>query len=44
MAYKRLTIDDMRIVLAEDEVQKLNELSLDSSLSAVVNDGIDLVA
>ena len=28
MAWKRLTIDDLRLVLAEDEVEKLNERSL----------------
>lgn len=28
MAWSRLTIDDLRLVLAEDEVEKLNERSL----------------
>jgi len=31
MAWSRLTIDDLRLVLAEDEVEKLNERSLDDS-------------
>ena len=28
MAWSRLTIDDLRLVLAEDEIEKLNERSL----------------
>lgn len=32
MAWKRLTIDDLRLVLAEDEVEKLNQRSLEDSL------------
>lgn len=45
MAWKRLTIDDMRLVLAEDEVEKLNERSLeDSKLSVVIQEQLDVVA
>lgn len=29
MSWARLTIDDLRLVLSEDEVEKLNERSLD---------------
>lgn len=37
MAWKRLSIDDLRLVLAEDEVEKLNERSLtDDKLSVVI--------
>ena len=36
--WKRLTIDDLRLTLAEDEVEKLNTCSLDSNLSSVVQD------
>lgn len=38
MAWNRLTIDNLRLVLAEDEVEKLNEVSLDPNLSAVIQD------
>ena len=38
MSWKQLTIDDLRLVLAEDEVEKLNEVSLDPSLSTVIQD------
>lgn len=44
MAYKRLTIDDLRTILSEDEVQRLNTLSKDANITQIVNDGIDLVA
>lgn len=32
MAWKRLGIDDLRLVLAEDEVSKLNQYSLANPL------------
>lgn len=38
MVWKQLTIDDLRLVLAEDEVDKLNEVSLNPSLSTVIQD------
>lgn len=44
MAWNRLTIDNLRLVLAEDEVEKLNEVSLDPNLSAVIQDQLDMVA
>lgn len=44
MAYKQLTIADLRTILSEDEVQKLNTLSKDSNITQIVNDGINLVA
>lgn len=36
--WKRLTIDDLRLTLAEDEVDKLSTRSLDSNLSGIVQD------
>lgn len=44
MAWKRLTIDDLRLVLAEDEVQKLDERSLDPGVSDVIQQQLDAVA
>jgi hypothetical protein len=44
MSWSRLTKDDLRLVLAEDEVQKLDEISLDPSLSAVVQQQLDMVS
>lgn len=45
MAWNRLTIDDVRLVLSEDEVEKLNERSLaDSKLSVVIQQELDAVA
>ena len=35
MGWTRLTIDDLRLVLAEDEVDKLNTRSLDANLSEI---------
>ena len=43
MAWKKLDINDLRLVLSEDEVLKLNELSLDQSITEVINDTIELV-
>lgn len=45
MAWSRLTINDLRLVLAEDEVQKLNQYSLDDPLfETVIQSQLDLVA
>ena len=44
MSWKQLTIDDLRLVLSEDEVDKLNEVSLDPSLSTVIQDQLDMVS
>ena len=42
MSWKRLTKDDLRLVLAEDEIQKLEQASLDlPSLSAVIQQQLD---
>ncbi len=44
MAWKRLTIDDVKLVLAQDEIDRLSSLSLDPELSSVVNDTCNLLA
>lgn len=45
MSWERLTIDDLRLVLAEDEIEKLNERSLaDDKLSVVLQEQLDLVS
>ena len=42
MAWKRLTKDDLRLVLAEDEIQKLEQASIDlPNLSAVIQQQLD---
>ena len=43
--WERLTIDDLRLVLAEDEIEKLNERSLaEDKLSVVIQEQLDLVS
>ena len=42
--WKRLNIDDLRTILSEDEIERLNTLSVDNSIESVVNDGIDLIS
>lgn len=44
MAWKKLEIDDLRLILSEDEVEKLDTLSLDTSITAVINDTLNLVS
>lgn len=45
MAWKQLTIDDLRLVLAEDEIEKLNERSLsDDKFLVVIQQQLDTVA
>lgn len=44
MAWERLDIDDLRLTLAEDEVQKLNTCSLDENLSGVIQQQLDMAA
>lgn len=36
--WKRLTIDDLRLALSEDEVEKLSSRSLDNNLSSIIQD------
>ena len=42
--WKRLNIDDLRTILSEDEIERLNTLSVDASIENVVNNGIDLIS
>lgn len=44
MKWKRLTIDDLRLVLAEDEVEKLDTRSLDQDVSDIIQSQLDCVA
>lgn len=44
MAWKQLTNDDLKKILSQDELDTLNEMSVDPSISSVVQDAIDLVA
>lgn len=40
----RLNINDLRLVLAEDEIQKLDNLSKSTNISAIINDQLDMVS
>ena len=42
--WKALDIDDLRLILSEDETAQLNQYSLDQSLTAVINDTINMVS
>ena len=42
--WKALDIDDLRLILSEDETTQLNQYSLDQSLTAVINDTINMVS
>ena len=44
MKWKRLTIDDLRLVLAEDEVDKLENRSLDEDVQNIIQSQLDCVA
>lgn len=44
MGWAQLTYDDMRLYLAKDELDKLQNASIDQDLSSVVNDTLDLVS
>lgn len=45
MSWKRIDIDDVRLSLAEDEIERLNTLSLDESkLNMVIQETADMVA
>ena len=44
MSWKKLDIDDLKLLLAQDEIEKLSELSLDPEITAVINSIIDMVA
>lgn len=42
--WKRLNIDDLRAILSEDELDRLENLSVKDDISSVVNAGMDLVS
>lgn len=42
MSWKRLTIDDLKLVLAQDEVEKLEERSVE--ITNIINKQLDIVA
>lgn len=44
MSWKQLTIEDLKMVLSQDEIDRVNSLSLDPALSCVVNDTLDMVS
>lgn len=44
MAWERLDIDDVRLTLAEDEVEKLSTYSLNEEMSAVIQQQLDMAA
>lgn len=44
MSWKHLSNADLKLVLSQDEIDKVSTLSLDPSLSAVVDDTIDMVS
>lgn len=44
MAWKRLTVDDLRLTLAEDEIDKLSTRSLDTDIQNVLQDQLDMAA
>ena len=39
--WKKLTIDDMRLYLSEDEIQALDNMSKTTDISAIINNQID---
>lgn len=45
MAWKQLTIDDLRLVLAEDEIEKLNQRSVvDEKFEEIIQEQLNTVA
>ena len=42
--WKALDIDDLRLILSEDETAQLNQYSLDQSMTAVINDTMNMVS
>lgn len=42
--WKNLTVDDLRLVLSEDEIEKLSQLSLSPEMATVIQDTIDLIS
>ena len=44
MSWKKLTTDDIKMILSEDEVTTLNTTSVDKDITDIVQNAIDLVA
>lgn len=44
MSWKKLTTDDLKMILSEDEINTLNTTSIDSDIQDVVQNAIDLVS
>ena len=44
MSWKKLTTDDLKMILSEDEVTTLNTTSVDGNITDIVQNAIDLVA
>lgn len=44
MAWRQLDINDLRLILSEDEVQRLDTLSLDSAIQTEIQSTLDLVS
>ena len=44
MSWKKLTTDDIKMILSEDEVTTLNTTSVDGNITDIVQNAIDLVA
>lgn len=44
MAFKRLTTDDLKSILSQDEIDALNTFSLDPAKTTILNDTIDMIA
>lgn len=44
MAWKKLTIEDLQVILSQDEIDSLNTLSLDPTKTQVVQDMIDMAS
>lgn len=42
--WKKLTIDDLRTILSEDELERLKNISVDGDIENIVNNGLDLVS
>lgn len=44
MAWKKLTVDDLKAILQQDEIDSLNTLSLDPAKQNIINDCIDMIS
>ena len=42
--YKKLSIEDLKLVLSQDEIEKLSELSIDPALTDNINKTIEMVS